>query len=440
MKKQTTIWLAVGIAFIIALVYYLFTLLPENYDWTETYYINQDQPFSTEVLADLMKEYFEEKKFTVVRNKLIQVLEDDADEHRNYMFAGNTFFMDDSTCTTFINFISKGNDAFIAANRLSDDVCEHLFNVDQEEDYGNDPPTIYPDDSTTISFLPEEDITENNTIIEYLPAEKIELHLKKENLSNTYAYQIRDKNESYDWNYIPNDFINSGSRQYPLTSIGEIKETGTNFARIQIGKGNIYILTTPIVLTNFYLIKEENLPYTSHLFSYLKEGDIIWDEYSKNNHFTEEGMEETEGPLQFILSQTALRWGWYTMLAGVLIFMVFRSKRMQQTIPITEPNINKSLEFIQSIGRMYYLRNDQKQLVQQQMKLFIQFVKEKYRINIQTVNDEKIQKLSLKSQISIEEIEMIIQTYQELELSGMITDKQLMHFHSLTENFYQRCK
>ena len=208
------------------------------------------------------------------------------------------------------------------------------------------------------------------------------------------------------------------------------------------GKGNFYIHCNPIVFSNYFQVEKNNIEYTSKVLSYLEPGDIIWDEYSKTTYNSEfqNNEQQQEGPLKFILSQTSLRWAWYVMLIALILFIIFRTKRMQQSIPVLEPNENKSLEFVQTIGRMYYIRKNHKQLALQKIKLFLHFINEKYQLATHTPDEIFIQKLVMKSEISANSIQSIFKHAKYIDNTDDVTDNDLIELHKLLEHFYKNCK
>ena len=90
---------------------------------------------------------------------------------------------------------------------------------------------------------------------------------------------------------------------------------------------------------------------------------IIW---SLNNQTSKV---VSDSPLRFILSQPALKWAWYLLLAGVLIFIIFNLRRTQRPIPILPKNLNTSVEFVKTIGNLYYQEGDIRNLIDKKIIL-----------------------------------------------------------------------
>jgi hypothetical protein len=210
---------------------------------------------------------------------------------------------------------------------------------------------------------------------------------------------------------------------------------------VPYGKGYFYFHTNPIAFTNLFLLEENKVEYTSKVLSYFKPGDIIWDQYSFSFKPEDPNNDnQGEGPLKYILSQTSLRWAWYTILAGMGVFLLFRTKRMQQSIPVMEPNENKSLEFVQTIGRMYFLRRQHHHLVIQKMKLFNHFIQERYQIPGLVHDQAFIEKLHMKSEIPIKELESLYELAHALEAKKVVKDEELITLHNTLDHFYKHCK
>lgn len=445
-KNPAIIWIAAACAIFLLLVIYLFSLSKKRYDWSESYYLNDNEPFCISVLADLMEGYHPASEFSIMRRSPDTYFDTASAGDHNYMYVGYSFHMEDTSLSKFLDFIYRGNTALIAVNSFSDGVRAALFpgNTEIEEDTDE----IYTEDDSIEQVIPEDDSLDayinvsKPSLMRSSVVMNVNLNFTDKNFASTngyaYTFKERDIPYAYEWQSFNEEYINAESGA-GIAPLGRISSGGYNFIEIKHGKGNILLFTTPIVLTNYYLIEKENLEYTAGILSYLPAGDILWDEYSKQNHGYDYSAPESEGPLQFILSQKALRWGWYTMLAGLLLFIIFRSKRTQQIIPITEPNINKSLEFVQTIGRMYFMRNDQKKLVQQKMKLFLYYLKDKYKIS-NTEAADFYATLSMRSQVPADEIQRIFETHKELENKMQVSDKELLHFHEILNTFYKNCK
>lgn len=225
--------------------------------------------------------------------------------------------------------------------------------------------------------------------------------------------------------------------------IGYIKTGQFNLLSVPYGNGIIYLHLTPLAFTNHTLAKEENLAYSEAVFSYLNDGPIIWDEYAKNYRFVDSNSNNestNDNPFRYILSQESLRWAWYAIIALVLLYFIFIGKRKQRVIPVIEPTRNTSLEFVKTVGQLYYLERDHRAICMHKMKLFHLFLRHRYNINVHVYNDDYIDRLTLISGVRKEIIQRIYSAYTIIEKDITISDKEFIDFHQNITHFYKECK
>ena len=456
----------------------------DKFNWSESYWVNRDQPFSTSIIKELLEDYFPDNKLHLESNNIYKQLTDTSGGHKTYMFIGDYMMMADSVIDALSGFVYRGNDAFIAAESLPEYVCKKMFpdyninldyhvaekmnslysasdSSDNQHYYSSD--TVVFENDTFTSRQQLYDVLDSlysetkrwykdTTVWSSVVAQDLYTNFTEPSFKAAddyhFRFQVRDTFPFCEWLYFNPALNEKYTRVEPLGTIsnkGYITEAiGYNYIRVRFGDGHFLIHTDPLLFTNFYQVQKENIPYTSKVFSYLQPGDIIWDEYSRYYHYANSdsppGENEEAGPLQFIMSQRELRWAWYVLLAGLLLFMIFRSKRVQRIIPVAEANINKSLEFVQTIGRMYFLQKDNKNMAGQKIKLFQQYIKDHYQLVSPQTDAAFITKVSLKSQIPENDIKEIFNYYRSLEKQIEVTDRELIALHQLLAHFYKNSK
>ena len=171
-----------------------------------------------------------------------------------------------------------------------------------------------------------------------------------------------------------------------------------NFLKINHGQGHLFLHTEPLILTNYYLLKPGNERYVQDVFSYLPERETIWfsGENQKNSVST--------SPMRFILSQPALKYSWWLLLGGLLLFVFFNAKRKQRIVPIIEPLPNKSVEFVKSIGNLYLQEGDFHDMMAKKAQYFLNRVRMDLLIDTNSLDEKFQEKLHLKTGISKEKI------------------------------------
>lgn len=183
-----------------------------------------------------------------------------------------------------------------------------------------------------------------------------------------------------------------------LGSSTATNSTFANFIKIKYGKGNIYLHSEPLILTNYYLLKPANKRYVENVFSYLPDRETIW--------FTEANKTsaESSSPLRFILSKPALKYAWWLLLGGLLLFVIFNAKRKQRIVPVIEPLSNKSVEFVKSIGNLYLQEGDFHDMMAKKAQYFLNRVRMDLLIDTKDLDENFQHKLQLKTGKSKEKI------------------------------------
>lgn len=166
-----------------------------------------------------------------------------------------------------------------------------------------------------------------------------------------------------------------------------------DFVKINFGKGHFYVHSEPLILTNYYFLKSKN-KYLENVLSYLPDRQTVW--------FVETDTPLSMSPMRFILNNPPLRYAWYLLLLGLLIFVLFNAKRKQRIVPVIEPLKNTSLNFIRSIGNLYLQEGDFHEMMAKKAQYFLNRIRMDLLIDTQHLDEQFINKLHLKTGKNIE--------------------------------------
>jgi hypothetical protein len=394
--SSTTKYITFGVvlAAILALFVYLGQNSKKKFNWRETYDEKSKQPFGSFVMHDILKSYFPGKLFQDLKERPAKSLPnpDSVTKPANYIFIGDGLYADTADTDKLLLFVHEGNQAFIAANAMPNYLLESIFKDNCED----------------------EDRVYHSFVGEYVDS----------------IDTLRGECTEGAQNFIP---------------LGNMNDDNVNFARINYGRGQIFLHSNPIVFTNFHLLDTLKLRYVSKVFSHLSAGAIYWDTKSRTSRDVVRQMNgsnpqfDRESPIKYILEQPGLRWAWFIMLSLIALYLIFAAKRKQRIIPILEEKNNTSLDFIHTIGQMYFRQGEHIRLCDMMMKQFQTFVREKYHLASREMNEEFIKLLSLKSDVPQERIKRIVD-YENLIYRNSVTEDSMVEFYHLLNNFYKICK
>jgi hypothetical protein len=400
---------------VVAATVYLIWLRPS---WDEKYQKDGKEPYDVDIIHDLILDKFGNKNSYEYLAASDSGIGQFINKGFTYVFIGNILHLDSAGESDLLQFVAQGNTAFIASNRTS-----HLFS-----NFSLTKNPLGSSSNKQFKFFDYDDTTH--------------LHIKLPDSNDSLHFPMvyQDIIISYPFKYLNNDLdLNEN-----VSLLGHFNKNRTNFFSFKYGRGIFYFYTTPLTLTNYSLSKEENLAYADYLFSFIDpQNGIFWDEYNKNTHYNDKEIEyeqKEQSPLRYILAQPGLRFAWYLSLGLLILYIIFIGKRRQRPIPVLEKSQNASLQFIQTVGKLYYAERDHRNICIHKMKLFHNFLRSRYGINVNTINNQLQDKIAAISGVSPNEIKSIYTSYLFIEKQVELSDDDLIQFNSAINNFYKKCK
>lgn len=422
--ERNRIWLWTGfLALALAALLFLFWPRDGGLTWYETYRPDSRQPYGTEVVFELLKDQAGPDGFAVIRDSMAGALEKWSGQPSNYVFIGEAMWLDSLDESLLIDFVDSGNTVFLSAKFLPPGLLGRLLSLDCPEDIATSGAPVFPDTSVSLALL-HPGFRSAQTGIRYLSAEGV---------------------EEYEWAYLDSSWLCAG---LPL---GTVNGYWINFLKISYGKGSVLLHTTPLAFSNLYMKEEKGMDYAGKVLAYLNEGPVYWDQYTDSESMFRRNWGrrpprttrtlDNEGPLQYILSQAPLAWAWYTGLAMAVLYLLFRAKRRQRIIPVLDPNTNTSLEFIATIGQLYFQQNNHRKLALQKWRLFLGFIRDRYHLPTRELDEVFVRKLAARSGVGEEALEPLFRLARNIERSPLfLSENTLIDLHQALDRFYRNCK
>lgn len=145
-----------------------------------------------------------------------------------------------------------------------------------------------------------------------------------------------------------------------------------------IGEGELFLVTTPLLFTNYGMLDGNNASYIFRLLSCMGPLPLIrLESYGS-------GAQESGSLFRVFLQHPPLRWALYTAVLTLLLFMFFTARRRQRVIPVVRPPANETIRFTQLIGQLYYQRKDYKEMVKKKYLYFCTDVKRLHGLDLQS--------------------------------------------------------
>lgn len=359
-------------------------------------------PYGTYVFHESLKTFFPKSKFQINygepgNNKVFG----DNKPNQLYLIVLPYFDPSENEFDDIISFIERGNNVFISTFNINEDVMSFIKAETTPYNFINYPVGDAGPDTMQVSILSQ-----------------------ASNLVDSF---------SYPGTFMKTSFTKTDSSISSAIGFGEKKDT--NLIYLQKGNGRLYLHTSPLALSNYFLLYKNNIRYFEKIFSRFPDTTplIIWDEYFNHPHTDKNGTW-----LRDIMADPYFRAGILTALLFLLIYTVLEMRRRQRIIPIIQKPVNDSLEFVKTIGLLYYEKADHLNLAQKMSSYFLENVRSRYKLFSKKLDDAFVRELSDKSGVNESLVSEIIGQIKLLSAEGVFTDTELITLQQNIESFYNR--
>lgn len=368
---------------------------PKPTDWTATYLKEDKIPMGTYILYQELGSIFPKSVISPSRLPVYNTLKDKEFNRTNYLFIAGEVRMDEYDYQELVKYMEKGNNVLIAAYQLSDLLSDTLnLKMNSVFNYTNNK-------TTRINFV--------------TPTLKIE--------------------KGYTFNKGLGDQYFSRVDTSRAVALGRNANGDVNFVKYTYGRGALYLLPSPQLLSNYNLLNPSGADYIAKVLSFLPAAEkVIWDENNTKGNVDDESI------LRVLFRNDRLQWAYYLALGGLLIFVFFEMKRRQRIIPVIEPLKNTSVDFVKVIGKVYYQQRDNRDIVEKKISYFLEHVRTNYRLKTTKLNEEFTADLQLKSGVNEDSIKPLIEMINKLDKAVVINDADLIKLNKLVEKFYKQAQ
>ncbi len=383
---------------LLALIVILFLVelfAPKPIDWTRSFMYDDTRPYGTKILYELLDtELFPNQELKLNNQTVFQYLDNvNTSKLHNLILIGDNLNFRKWDIEKIIPWIQKGNNMLIASNQLGDLV-------------------------DTLGFVVKKDYSINkikmDSLVQYFKNKKIKNQ-------NGFVYkksydpvriEIKDKNKIY--------------------VEGVSKTKSVQFINIPIDKGKIILSVQPLAFTNYNMLQKDNADYVAGIFSYFPDYPLVF-----NSYYNYENLYGKKNILSFILTNKALRLAYYLTVIAILLLLLFQGKRKQRIIPIIKPLPNTSLNFIKTLGQLYFKYSNHIDIAKKQIIYFKEYIKNRYNL---TFVKENVEEIADRSGISVKIIKFLDYKINQIENAKSIDGNTLKLLNDKIEFFYNNCK
>ncbi|MEO6524736.1 MAG: DUF4350 domain-containing protein [Mucilaginibacter sp.] len=359
---------------------------PKALNWSQTLSNTDKIPFGTYILYQRINDIFPKAKVTAYREPIYNVVNDHGIKHGTYIIICDNIDLSKYDYEKLRGYIKAGNDVFIAASYFGDELGKQL-KINTRSEFG---------DSTAVKFT-------NN----YIDTNKV--FSAKKGMSDGYFGSIDTAK---------------------ATLLGTNQKHHANYVKYNIGKGNLFLNTMPLMFSNYSLLDKSGVTYASTALSYVKkDNNLMWDQYYTL------GREDDSSSMRVFLRNPALKWAFYIAFFSFTAFILFEIKRRQRIIPIIEPLRNSTIDFVNVVGQVYYEQRDNSDIAHKKASYFLEHLRTQYGLKTNILNDEFVTQLTHKSGVDRVLIRELMNQITLARSGTIVSDTELINLNKNIEQF-----
>ncbi len=392
MRKYIFHIILVTILSILLIVFEWLKPVPLNWDQT---LINSDKnPYGSYIIFHESQSLFPNEKIAVSRQPIYNQLDDSSETYYNYVLISPAVSLSQAELVKLREFVKSGNYVFIASENLADSFC----------------------DSLGIKFTPQFGLqSKNDTTYHFCnPA------IDKRNFAIPSSLR---------------GYLVVTDSSLKVTALMEDQQNRKVMIKITIGEGSLIICSLPLMFSNWFILKDgmSDIPFKA--LSYLPADlPLVWDEYTK------QGRDENTSPIRVILANRALSWAYFLSLTGILLVLLFETRRRRSMVPVIDPLKNTSLEFVKVVGLLHYEQRNYGDIAHKRIAYFLERIRLHYHLPTHKTEKEFVVMLSEKSGYDLAETEKLVNIVNYNRYVKIVTQEDLIELNKSIESFVIKTK
>lgn len=400
---------------------------PEGNVWRKSWSGDDQQAFGAELLRDMVSELMAPAVVLPTKRspeKVMNAREVLGSEQSAYVFVNETFDPMPADWDELLHFVALGNSVWISASAISQEVGQALGIALRDIDLENRE-WLASDDSLTLYFTRKD-----------WPSQAFHIpvrHVRRIEVIETVTEEDWEEEELENESY-------AFSQPSQVEILARTQGGQPLSLKITYGKGAFFLSAFPVFITNYGLLDPTYEPLVAGLFSVLPNNTqvVFWDEWIKvgnPRHRSPDRSSSSQSPWSFIWKEEALRMALILASAGLLLLGIFQTGRVQRIIPEYPPLPNMTLDFVDTVGRLYFQQQNHSQLARKRILLFKQRLHDRYFLPEDWGSAAFVRLLAAKSGLEPRFVQQLIQQILSVEKREELSEAELIELSQMLDFF-----
>lgn len=422
-------------------------LQPKTFVWKPSFHPKDRQPLGGFVFDSVMHQTVG-SRYTVEHKSFYQLNHDGTKAARSFLVVTTDFKYNENDLKQMKALLQKGNNIMLVMSGATSTFNEDdTLSISQEsqfsKEFGVDIHGMSPFKLSNIKELLKSRVNDSNRydtirwtgIPQKFPKAR---YITESTLTANDTLEFSEKQRK-SWEVL--SWINVNAQVYDDVS-GSITWEGYTRATIAAqrknGRGELIVVSTPLLFTNYGILNRQSNLYVMRLMSLIADRPIV---RTTSYMETDEQYVASQSPTRELLERPPLRIALWIVLIGILLFFIFTARRRQRAIPTITKPANHNLRFIRMIGSLFYQKHRNGDLIEKRWYLFADDVQRLTGLDVTDTadNEHTFSALSHKTGIPKDKIDSII---RELRIAsvyeGNITDDDMQRLIKAMNDITER--
>ena len=356
-------------------------------NWSKKFQLYDKNPLGLYLFTSLAKVHLDSKHDLIEIKDWLQfdTLVNENPEKKTFMFIGNNFGLKNSEMKEVLEQVEEGSDLILGFNELTENITDELI-----EDFE----------------------------FKFDYAKEINVFAKNQKFKMINLFQ--NDTLACEWNA-----ISDAERYVKYETLSSFMEL-SNFVRVEHGDGSVLLNTTPRMFYNYQLKRLHGFRYAEYVLDqlpadrdiYLLELGRLSDNYGNYDTDNQEGVdgEDEDSYLRLIFKNPTLLTALLLSIFGIILFVIFRSKRTRPEVPFIQKKKDMTLAFADTITSIYFAKRNPYGILQVQKKNFYATIHKHFFVDIQRRDDDRpLEVLAEKSDIPLSDIKVLLKRLETKE-------------------------
>jgi len=365
----------------------------------ETFSKTDKNPFGTNIAYRQLEAMYYNNTIHDKKESFSKTWRKITDRSSLYVCIAPALFVNEDEVDAMMDYVGEGNDLFISAGHIDELLlkrtgCQEKFSV------------IWLDDMF-------------------------------DSMKNTITKPVAEPESLYAYYYLPfrNYFSDIDSSNTRVLGLNENKQP--NLIVYFYGKGKLFLHCDPRAFSNYFLLKENNYKYMQDVLAYTSNtpDHVYWDDYYNKINYRNDNRDFSA--FREIMKHPPLVYAFWLLILLLMLYILFGAKRIQRIIEQRKANENTSVTFTETIGRLYLQKKNNKNISDKMVTYFNEYIRNRYFLNTNQVNDDFISLLSRKSGVERNMVESLYRTIVDAQNSPTMNDYQLLSLNEQIQKFHK---